>query len=292
MSVVVIGETMINLLWDVKTGRVESTLGGSPAKVALCLHTLGRKVTLITCWGDDQAGQLVQNYLSASQVAVRRVPSSSSRTMVGLAYADGAGPHPAHYQLMSAWDPLELPLDHNITLLHTGSLAGVLEPGVSRVLEACWRMSTRPGAAVSVNLSTHPFRLPTTQSHLDAAMRLALLADVVTVSDHDLKLLFPDQQPLESARDLLGLGPQLVVVMCGASASFAVTRDHEVHAEATRPSDVDAVAAQDAFQARLLDVLLGAAGGASVRIPNAFTTLKEMLHRCLAAGAEQGEPTR
>ncbi|MFJ3106775.1 PfkB family carbohydrate kinase [Streptomyces sp. NPDC086835] len=284
MRAAILGETLVDLVWTVDSGRVEAKSGGSPVNVARALARLGRPVTLVTCWGDDPAGEVLQKHLAASELDVIRAKSDCARTMVALTYAPNriGG---AQCQIMPAWDPLELPLDQDIDLLHTGSLAGVLDPGATRVLEACWRMSTRPGTAVSVDLNVRPAALPSRNAYRDAAARLALLADVVKASDEDLQWLFPEEQPLASARGLLDLGPQLVIVTHGAEGASAVTTEHEVHVKAPEAAVVDPTGAGEAFQACLLDILLGGEARTHIRIPTAFTALQEMLRRCVAAAA-------
>ena len=54
MSVLVIGELLVDLIWRTEDGdRITPHAGGSPANVALGLQRLDRPVTLATCWGDD-----------------------------------------------------------------------------------------------------------------------------------------------------------------------------------------------------------------------------------------------
>jgi fructokinase len=286
MTVAVIGEVLVDLVWRTGADQVVPLPGGSPANVAIGLHRLGRPVTLVTCWGDDPPGALVDAHLASTGVDVHRVESASARTMLALAYVDATSGG-ATYDFLPRWDPVELPVDPQISLLHTGSLAAVVEPGATRVLEACRRMQGRPGHAVAVDLNVRPSVLPDRAAYRDATSRLARVADVVKASDEDLQWLYPELSPESAARTLLELGPRMVVVTHGPRGATGITADHEIRVAAPSLHVVDTIGAGDAFQASLLDALLGPRDGSGigVRLPATRAELEHVLHTCARAGA-------
>jgi fructokinase len=281
LTIAVIGEVLVDLVWRTDADHLTPHPGGSPANVAVGLHRLGRAATLMSTWGDDAPGALVGSHLATTGVPVHRLPSASGRTTVALAYVD-ADTGSATYDFLTAWDPVALALGPDVTLLHTGSLASVVEPGATRVFEACRQLHGTPGHAVAVDLNVRPAVLADRTAYLAAVTRLAQVTDVLKASDEDLAWLYPDLSPQAAARTLLGLGPSLVVVTQGPSGAFATTADSHVTVPAPAIDVVDTIGAGDSFQASLLDALQGPDG---VRIPTAPHELREVLRRCVTAGA-------
>jgi fructokinase len=138
--------------------------------VALGLHLLGRPVTLSSCWGDDPPGALIGAHLAATGVPVRRLRGLSRRSTVALAYVDTATGS-ADYDFLTAWDPAHIPLDPGVTLLHTGSLAAVVDPGTAQVLDACRQLHGRPGCAVALDLNVRPAVQPDRNAYRTAITR-------------------------------------------------------------------------------------------------------------------------
>jgi fructokinase len=274
MNTVVIGEAVVDLAWRADSTHISLHPGGSPANVAVGLHRLGRQVTLMTCWGDDLPGELVRAYLDSTDVEVIRIPSTAGRTTIALAYLDEANGS-ARYDLLATWDQVDIPIPPYTTLLHTGSLAAVAEPGATRVIEACHAHRGRPGHAVSVGLDVRSVVLLDRGAYRKRAERLVAAADLVMAGDDDLAWLYPRLTPEAAAQALLGLGPRLVVVTHGAGGATALTARHEITVPAPKAPASDGTGAGDAFQACLLDALLQPDG--TVHLPTTPTELETVL---------------
>ena len=67
---VVIGEALVDLVWQPGTRTLTACPGGSPANVALGLARLDHPVTLLTRLGADPFGEMILAHLAASGVAV------------------------------------------------------------------------------------------------------------------------------------------------------------------------------------------------------------------------------
>ncbi|SEO81075.1 fructokinase [Actinacidiphila rubida] len=284
-QITVVGESLVDLVWRTGTGTVVPHPGGSPANVAIGLRRLGVPVSLITAWGDDAPGSLVAGHLAATGLDVLRAPADSGRTTVALAYVDDATGS-ARYDFLAAWDPRTVAVPDGTVLLHTGSLAVVVEPGAARVVEACRRLRGRPGAAVAVDLNVRPAVQPDRDAYRAAAERIAAAADIVKASEEDLAWLYPGQDPGRSARDLLALGPRLAVLTRGARGATGFVPGAEVSVPAP-PTDVaDTIGAGDAFQSALLAALLAPEGGTTgVRIPATAHDVEGVLRQAVVAGA-------
>ncbi|MFC8427988.1 carbohydrate kinase [Streptomyces sp. NPDC057253] len=282
MTTVVIGEALVDLAWHTGGAHVVPHPGGSPANVAVGLHRLGQPAALMTCWGDDPPGDLVSAHLDSIGVTVHRLPSASGRTTIALAYLDDATGS-ARYDFLAAWDPQDITLQEGTTLVHTGSLAAVVEPGATRIVETCHAHRSHPGRAVSVDLNVRPAALPDRDAYRARVERLVAAADLVKASDEDLAWLYPDLTPEAAARALLALGPRLAVITRGAQGATALTAHHEITVPAPPVHVVDTIGAGDAFQACLLDTLLQPDG--TLHIPATAAELESALRRCVTAGA-------
>lgn len=296
--VTVVGEALVDLLWRRGAQQVVPVPGGSPANVAVGLQRLERPVTLVTTWGDDFPGALVRDHLLATGVDVRRAPAESGRTMLALAYLDEDGS--ATYDFLAAWDPDDLPVPEDTAVLHTGSLAVVVEPGASRVLELCRTRRAASGGrptAVAADLNVRPAVQRDRERYREAGVRLAAVTDVLKASDEDLAWLYPDLGPAQAARLLLAEGPRAVVVTLGGEGALAVSRDAEVSVPAPAVPVADTVGAGDAFQAALLDAIAehgvetvpgagaAAAGDSRAVLPQESGALAAVLRRCVTAAA-------
>lgn len=275
--VTVVGESLVDLIWRPGAEHVVPVPGGSPANVAVGLHRLGRPATLVTVWGDDPPGELVRAHLESTGVDVRRAHSEAGRTTLAIAYLDDDGA--ATYDFLAAWDPSELPVPEDTAVLHTGSLAVVVEPGASAVLRLCREFRAEPGRTVVTDLNVRPAVQPDPVAYREACLRLAGVSDVVKASDEDLGRLFPGRSPADAARVLLAEGPRLVVVTLGADGALAVTAGEEVRVAAPKTTVADTIGAGDTFQASLLDAV--AARG----VPSSPEELRTVLTRCTAAAA-------
>ena len=282
MTIAVVGEVLVDLVWPMGSDRIVPHPGGSPATVAIGLHRLERQVTLLSCWGDDPPGALIDSYLAVAGVAVHRLPSASRRSTIAHAYLDPSTGS-ATYDFLAAWDPIEISVPADTTLLHTGSLAAVVEPGATPILKTCRALRNRPGCAVSVDLNVRPAALPDRETYRAQIERLTREADIVKASDEDLAWLYPGLDPEDAARALLTLGPKLVVLTRGSDGASALTTEHQVSLPAPKVQVADTIGAGDAFQATLLDALVQPDAG--IHIPTTAAELTSILRRCITAGA-------
>ncbi|WP_425826682.1 PfkB family carbohydrate kinase [Streptomyces fractus] len=286
MTALVIGEVLVDLVWRAGAEAIVPLAGGSPANVAVGLQRLERPVRLATTWGDDVPGELVAAHLAATEVTIDRAATASGRTTLALAYVD-KGTGAATYDFLAAWDPVHIDVPPEVTLLHTGSLAIVVEPGASRVREAARTVRGRPCGAVAVDLNVRPSAQPDRAAYLEAVHAIVGEADVVKASDEDLAWLYPDDTPEQAARALLERGPGLVVVTSGGTGAYGVIDGAEARCPAPAVDVVDTIGAGDSFQAALLAALLEPQpdGTHTVSLPKDEKDLAGVLRRAVTAGA-------
>jgi fructokinase len=286
--VVIIGEALIDVIRH-RDGSVSASPGGSAANVALTLGRLGHRPTLITFLGGDESGQRVRAWLNASDVEVstgthgddEEAPFSTSTSTARLDASGGAT-----YEFDISWDP-EVTVADGVQLVHTGSLATLLQPGADTVLAAVQQQ--RSTATITYDPNIRPALItdwPRTRQHVERWVRLA---DIVKVSDEDLQWLYPENDPLTVAANWQASGPAVVVLTSGARGATAISRAGMVVAEGQRVAVVDTVGAGDAFMGCLIGQVLHA-GLAGARQRKRLhdverDLLQSMLHRSCEVAA-------
>ena len=149
------------------------------------------------------------------------------------------------------WNPLPV----ETRCLHTGSLATVLPPGRTNVVDLVEREHERGRVTVSYDPNVRPALLGDAVRARPDIEHLVAMSDVVKVSDEDLRWLYPDRRDEEVAQDWLASGPALVVVTRGGAGVYAVSAGLELRRAAVPIDLVDTVGAGDSFTSGLLDGL-------------------------------------
>ncbi|KQR51809.1 hypothetical protein ASF88_09350 [Leifsonia sp. Leaf336] len=274
----VIGEALVDI-FDGAAGP-EEAFGGGPTNTALALGRLDRRVRLATALGDDERGNALRDWLTASGVEVETTPIARTATARATLAADGS----ATYDFDLAW---EAALDgvRPAAVVHTGSIAAALEPGATavegylRAARATSIVSVDPNIRASVSGESSRARIE----------RILALADVIKLSEEDLAWLAPGMSPRLAASRWLSEGAGLVVFTRGARGSLAFASGGSVACDAVRADVVDTVAAGDTFSAALLDGLvaegLSGVGGRDALRAVDVDTLSRLLERASRAAA-------
>ncbi len=249
----VVGEALVDLVGERGSRTFVAHPGGSPANVALGLARLGHPVTLVTQLGADPFGEMVSAHLRASGVRVDARYRPETRTSLAVATLVAGS---ATYDFRIDWDVPAVALPQaDVRCLHTGSLATALAPGSTQVTALLERERRRGQVTLSYDPNVRPALLGTPEAARPTIEHLVGLADVVKVSDEDLRWLYPGRQEEDVAQEWRSRGPALVVVTRGAAGVVAVTGTHVLHQSSRRIALVDTVGAGDAFTAGLLDGL-------------------------------------
>lgn len=283
LYVLVVGEALIDVLRRAD-GTVAELPGGSPANVALTLGRLGTEVRLATWIGADRHGVAIRAWLAES--GVQLVPGSdlAQRTSVAVAELDATGT--ATYDFDLTWQLPTAIVTDGAVAVHTGSIAAVLEPGGSAILDVVAR--TRETATVTYDPNLRPAVMGTPDAVRARVASYVALADVVKASIDDLAWLYPDEDPYAVARGWREAGPAVVVLTLGGAGAWAVSARSEVRVPAPQVTVVDSVGAGDSFMGALIHALgegrmLGAAQRDRLREMDG-ATLGDLL-RCSAAVA-------
>lgn len=246
----VIGEALIDIV-ERPDGVTEEHVGGSPLNVAVGLSRLGRDVDFLTHIGDDDRGRLIAEYVAASGAHLLAGSVAARRTPVALAMLDAAGS--ATYKFDIDWQLEDTPDVDPPLLVHTGSIATVLEPGCRAV--AALLDTHRGSATITYDPNVRPALITDAGRATEQIERIVERSDVVKASDEDLRWLAPDSSPEEVAQRWSKIGPALVAVTMGGDGAFAVSAAGSVRVPARAVQVVDTVGAGDSFMTGMLDAL-------------------------------------
>lgn len=246
----IVGEALVDVVVK-PDGSSAAHPGGSPANVALGLGRLGRDVELLTALGDDAHGKLVRAHLEKSHVQLTG-GTPAQKTSVATAHLDAQGV--ATYDFDLTWslapDAVTRPAP---LVVHTGSIAAVLEPGGAEV-EGLLR-EAREASTITYDPNARPTLMGDPSAALARIETFVELADVVKVSDEDLEWLMPGVDPIDAARQWASAGTALVVVTRGGECSVAIASGAVIEVPSMRVDVVDTVGAGDSYMGGLIDGL-------------------------------------
>src|SRR5699024_8975827 len=170
------------------------------------------------------------------------------------------------------WD-VEKFLADPVPVLHTGSIATVLEPGADateKLLEAA-----PSDTLISFDPNIRPDLISSHAEALDRIERIARRAHVVKMSDEDLAWLYPDASIHEIASHYEELGVALLVITLGGEGCFIVSRGSEVTLPAQPTAVADTIGAGDAFMSGLLFGVISSDSSSALRQGHADPLLLE-----------------
>ncbi len=281
-DVTVLGEALVDIVTTAASASERP--GGSPANVSVALGRLGRDAALVARVADDERGQALRAWLTASGVELLTA-GDPERTATARATIGENGN--ATYDFDIDWvlpSPVEVPASR---IFHTGSVAATLAPGADEVRAAAAR--ARRSALVSYDPNIRPALTGGVEDARARVEALVALSDVVKASAEDAEWLYPAMSTADVARHWVGLGAGLAVITDGDAGSLGVTAHATVDVPAVSTAVVDTVGAGDTFMGALLDGILNLAGDVdglreSVRALDG-ETLPALLHRAARAAA-------
>ena len=225
---------------------------------------LDLRTNLVTHYGVDPHGLMLEEHLQANGVRVINGGTSPTSTALATLGSDGA----AEYAFSITWaisggSLSALAAVKGSTHVHTGSIATVLPPGEQATLVLV--RTAREHATISYDPNCRPAISPNAAAARRQAEVFVAASDVVKASDEDLRWLYPDRSPDESLRAWLELGPAVVALTRGASGPVILSVRGRVELAAEPITVADTVGAGDSFMAGLISGLaqleaLGAEG--------------------------------
>lgn len=314
--ITICGEALVDLV-GLGGQRFAAYPGGSPFNVAIGLARLSVPTSFLGRVSRDAFGRLLAERLARDGVHDRDLVAAAENTTLAVVSLDRDGGAEYRFYVEGTadwqWRAGELPdpLPADVTALHTGSLASWLPPGCDAIEAMLRRERDRGAVTISYDPNVRPRLMGEPDAYRPRVERLVGLADLVKVSEEDLRWLYPDREPArvagrwtagqgsagqetagqeaagqEAVGRLAGqgsaAGPALVVLTRGAAGAAAFCPDGRVVRRPGRPVTVaDTVGAGDAFTAGMLAWLAAAALTGPGSHPRLSTMDNESLGRML-----------
>ncbi|MFJ7795581.1 carbohydrate kinase [Pseudomonas sp. NPDC096950] len=230
--------------------------GGSPFNVAVGLRRLGVDAALFAGLSTDYLGRRLQQVLQDEGVRPDYLVDFAAPTTLAMV-AVGANGSP-HYSFRGeGCADRQLRLEHLPVLgpevrgLHIGSFSLVVQPIADTLLALVGRESGKRLISLDPNVRLNPE--PNIDLWRSRIAELVELADLIKVSDEDLSLLYPEQDPQRVIEGWLQHRCQLVFLTRGGEGATVFSRAHgSWSVPACSVKIADTVGAGDTFQAALI----------------------------------------
>ncbi|PWK35971.1 carbohydrate kinase [Pseudomonas sp. B21-040] len=230
--------------------------GGSPFNVAVGLRRLGVESALFAGLSTDYLGRRLQQVLQGEGVrADYLVDFAAPSTLAMVAVGANGSPHYSFRGEGCA--DRQLTLEHLPVLgpevrgLHVGSFSLVVQPIADTLLALVQRESGQRLISLDPNVRLNPE--PNIELWRSRVATLVEYADLIKVSDEDLSLLYPEEDPQRVIEGWLQHRCQLVFLTRGGEGATVFSRVHgEWSVPASTVKIADTVGAGDTFQAALI----------------------------------------
>jgi fructokinase len=287
---VVGGESLIDLVSEPVGAdgllRLAAHAGGSPYNCAIALSKLSNDTGFLCPFSTDTFGDTLLGPLAAAgvhQLLAERVKAPSTLAVVTF---EGINARYRFYREADrafTLDGLLAALPQKLEVFQIGGFCPIVPEDAAIWLKVA-EEARRRGALLSIDPNVRPFLVDDFVSYKERLGRFLDLANLIKVSDEDLKALDPAKTVEAQAAELLARpNCELVVVTFGAAGSRAFTRAGEAQAGVYSPPVFgDTVGAGDSLMAGVLTTL----GDQGRLRPGALKTLdQDALARMLRFGA-------
>ncbi|MFA9444216.1 carbohydrate kinase [Egicoccus sp. AB-alg6-2] len=260
--IVVVGEALVDLApapGEAADAR-HPLPGGSPYNVAVGLGRLGSPTAYVGCLSRDPFGEQLATRLGREGVSLRLATRTDAPTTLAVVHLDDQG-RASYGFYLTGTSAAELGVRHldgwdatDAVHVSLGAITLTTPHAGAAVTELLSR--DRGDGLRSLDPNVRPTVIDDLQDYGARLEQLVPGLDLVKVSDEDLRLLHPDQDPVEVAHRWAQNGPAAVVVTRGPDGAEAHLASGEVvEVAGLRVEVVDTVGAGDAFTAGLLHAL-------------------------------------
>lgn len=252
--ILVAGEALVDLV--VTDGAISPSPGGGPYNTARALGRLGTSAGFLGRLSQDHFGSMLASVLAESGVSLRYTSRGPEPSALALAYRSQEGEAEYSFYLggttFAELGSLPAP-GADVRALCVGSLALALEPSASALEALVERERDKRIVVLDPNVRAAAIAEP--DGYRARFERCCRAAHIVKLSASDASWLWPDVDRDEVTAQLLGLGPELVVLTRGSDGAIASTRRAQSSVQSHPIEVADTIGAGDAFSAGLLVAL-------------------------------------
>jgi fructokinase len=254
----VAGEVLIDLIPNANTSK--PIVGGGPANTAKALARVGVDTQFIDGISTDDYGLMIKDELLTSGIKLNYVKYSNKPTCLAKVTLDKKGS--ASYEFViegtatfdfSQWW-LPNPAQLKPSLLYTGTLATIIEPGASELFT--WAQSVAKVAPIVFDPNIRAAVMDDRKIYISQVERWVAISSAVKVSQEDLTWLYPSLEIDQIVNNWLTLGALLVVVTFGDQGLAAYRSGEKIKVDAIKVKVVDSVGAGDTVGAILVEAIV------------------------------------
>ena len=254
----VAGEVLIDLIPNGNTSK--PIVGGGPANTAKALARVGVDTQFIDGISTDNYGLMIKDELLTSGIKLDYVKYSDKPTCLAKVSLDKKGSASyefviegtATFDFSQQWLPN--PAQLKPSLLYTGTLATIIEPGASELFT--WAQSVAKVAPIVFDPNVRAAVVSDRKIYLSQVERWVAISSAVKVSQEDLTWLYPSLEIDQIVNDWLTLGVLLVVVTFGDQGLAAFRLGEKIKVDAIKVKVVDSVGAGDTVGAILVEAIV------------------------------------
>lgn len=256
-QVLVAGEALIDFVSVGSNPDVYHAMpGGSPFNVAIGLARLDVPTGFLGKLSTDSFGQQLRATLLANGVAQDYVRDDDGpSTLAMIKSQPGCEPRFSFYGRDAADQqllPEDLPehMPDSLQAIHFGSYSMACQPIGATLTSLMQREHGH--RIISFDPNVRPTLIPDLETYKAQMEGWIQLSHIVKLSQADLEILHPENQPSEIAERWLAMGPKLVVITRGKDGATGFAKGITVSVLSSRIQLVDSIGAGDAFMSGLL----------------------------------------
>jgi fructokinase len=254
----VAGEVLIDLIPNGNTSK--PIVGGGPANTAKALARVGVDTQFIDGISTDDYGLMIKDELLTSGIKLDYVKYSDKPTCLAKVSLDKKGSASyefviegtATFDFSQQWLPN--PVQLKPSLLYTGTLATIIEPGASELFT--WAQLVAKVAPIVFDPNIRAAVMDDHKVYLSQVERWVAISSAVKVSQEDLSWLYPSLDIDQIVNNWLTLGALLVVVTFGDQGLAAYRSGERIKVDAIKVKVVDSVGAGDTVGAILVEAIV------------------------------------
>ncbi len=254
----VAGEALIDLIPNRNTSQ--PIVGGGPANTAKALARVGVDTQFIDGISTDDYGLMIKDELRSSGIKLDYVKYSDKPTCLAIVSLNEKGSASyefviegtATFDFSQQWLPN--PAQLKPSLLYTGTLATIIEPGASELFN--WAQSVAKSAPIVFDPNIRAAVVSDRKIYLSQVERWVAISSAVKVSQEDLTWLYPSLEIDQIVDHWLTMGVLLVVVTFGDQGLAAYRLGEKIKVDAIKVEVVDSVGAGDTVGAILVEAIV------------------------------------
>jgi len=251
------GEALIDMLPRTTTdgeAAFAPYVGGAVFNSAIALGRLGAPAGFFSGLSSDLFGGQFRDALGASKVSSTYAHTSPRPTTLAFVRLNNGQATYTFYDENTAGRMLtieDLPkLGSEIEAMLFGAISLISEPAGSAYEEFMRR--EHEARVMMLDPNIRPNFIPDKARHLRRIREMMAMADIVKLSDEDLKWFDEAGSHEDVVRNWLDRGPKLIVVTHGSEGAVGYSKAHKVTVMPQKVKVVDTVGAGDTFNAGIL----------------------------------------